>query len=79
VGDTLGLVAEGDRTVDEEMVDKLAELAELDIPLERRATVTDLLDGLLTDANKVNRFMDRRREVGPGVRFDHPELRHEDE
>ena len=67
------------RIVDEAMVDQLAQLAELDIPLERRATVADLLNGLLTDANKVNRFMDGRREVGPGVRFDHPELKQDDE
>ncbi len=67
------------RTVDEAMVEQLARLAQLDIPAERRAQIADQLDGLLSEANKVNRFMDSRREVGPGVRFDHPELKQDDE
>lgn len=69
----------GRRTVDEAMVEQLARLAELDIPPERRPQIADQLDGLLTEANKVNRFMDGRREVGPGVLFDHPELKRDDE
>ena len=70
---------DANRTVDGAMVDQLARLAELEIPADRREQVTDLLNGLLSDANKVNRFMDGRREVGPGVRFDHPELSQDDE
>ena len=73
------MAEDADRTVDEAMVEQLARLAELDIPVERRAQIADQLDGLLGEANKVNRFMDGRREVGPGVRFDHPELKRDDE
>jgi Asp-tRNA(Asn)/Glu-tRNA(Gln) amidotransferase C subunit len=68
-----------DRTVDEAMVEQLARLAQLDLAPERRARVADQLDGLLSEANRVNRFMDGRREVGPAVRFEHPELDLEDE
>ena len=70
---------DANRTVDRAMVDQLARLAELEIPADRREQVTDLLNGLLGDANNVNRFMDGRREVGPGVQFDHPELSQDDE
>lgn len=66
------------RTVTEAMVEQLARLAELELDPERRAAVADQLDGLLADANRVNRFMAARREVGPGVRFDHPGLQDDD-
>lgn len=55
------------------MVEQLAKLAELELDAERRAAIADQLDPLLRDANAVNRFMDARREVGPGVRFHHPD------
>ena len=67
------------RTVTPEMVGQLARLAELELDAERRALIADQLDGLLSEANLVNRFMAERRDVGPGVRFDHPELRQDDE
>ena len=68
-------MAENDeRTVTEEMVEQLARLAELELDAERRSVVADQLDGLLSAANGVNRFMAERREVGPGVRFHHPDL-----
>jgi Asp-tRNA(Asn)/Glu-tRNA(Gln) amidotransferase C subunit len=60
-------------TVTEEMVEQLAKLAELPLDEERRRIITPQLDGLLSEANRVNRFMDTRRDVGPAVRFDHPE------
>jgi Asp-tRNA(Asn)/Glu-tRNA(Gln) amidotransferase C subunit len=63
-----------DRTVDEAMVEQLARLAELELDAERRPAIADQLDGLLRDANAVNRFMDARREVGPGVRYHHPDI-----
>jgi Asp-tRNA(Asn)/Glu-tRNA(Gln) amidotransferase C subunit len=68
-----------DRTVTEEMVEQLARLAGLELDTARRGPLAEQLDGLLTEANRVNRFMDGRREIGPAVRFDHPELRHDDE
>lgn len=68
-----------ERTVTEEMVEQLARLAELELDADRRSLIADQLDGLLADANRVNRFMEGRREVGPAVRFDHPELRRDDE
>lgn len=61
-------------TVTEEMVEQLAKLAELELDAERRTLATNQLDAFLSEANAVNRFMDGRREVGPGVRFSHPEL-----
>lgn len=64
----------GERTVTDEMVEHLARLAELELDAERRSRVADQLDGLLTDANEVNRFMAGRREIAPGVRFHHPDL-----
>ena len=71
-------MADAERTVDEAMVEQLARLAELDIAPERRPALAEQLDGLLSEANAVNRFMDARREVGPGVRYHHPDVR-EDE
>ena len=66
------------RTVDEAKVEQLARLAELEIDPQRRPAIAEQLDGLLREANAVNRFMDARREVGPGVRYHHPET-HADE
>jgi len=57
----------------EEMIEHLSLLAELPLDADRRALIRDQLDGLLAEANRVNRFMDPRREVGIGVRFHHPE------
>lgn len=73
------MAEEGERTVTEEMVEQLARLAELELDADRRSLIAAQLDGLLADANRVNRFMDERRDVGPGVRFDHPELQRDDE
>ena len=56
------------------MVRELAALAELELDPSRVPLIADQLEGLLSEANRVNRFMDSRREVGPGVRFQHPEL-----
>jgi Asp-tRNA(Asn)/Glu-tRNA(Gln) amidotransferase C subunit len=67
-----------ERTVDEAMVEQLARLAELEIDPQRRPAIAEQLDGLLREANAVNRFMDARREVGPGVRYHHSET-HADE
>jgi Asp-tRNA(Asn)/Glu-tRNA(Gln) amidotransferase C subunit len=67
-----------ERTVDEAMVAHLARLAELELDPQRRPAVADQLDGLLREANAVNRFMDARREVGPGVRYHHPEISSDD-
>jgi Asp-tRNA(Asn)/Glu-tRNA(Gln) amidotransferase C subunit len=71
-------MADARRTVDEAMVEHLARLAELELDAERRPAVAEQLDRLLTDANAVNRFMDGRREVGPGVRFHHPDASDDD-
>lgn len=57
-----------------EMVRQLARLAELPLPADRVDAVAEQLDGLLTEANIVNRFMDGRRDVQPAVRFHHPGL-----
>jgi hypothetical protein len=65
---------DGTATVTEEIVQQLAQLAQLELSPERRAAITPQLNELLTEANRVNRFMDSRREVGPGVRFHHPQL-----
>ena len=62
-----------ERTVDEAMVEQLARLAELELDAARGPVVAGALDGLLREANAVNRFMDARREVGPGVRYHHPD------
>jgi hypothetical protein len=67
-----------DRTVDEAMVEQLARLAGLRLDAERLPVVTETLDGLLREANAVNRFMDARRDVGPGVRYHHPDVRPDD-
>lgn len=67
-----------DRTVDEAMVEQLARLAQLDLDPARRAAIADQLDGLLRAANAVNRFMDARRDVGPGVRYHHPDVHADD-
>jgi hypothetical protein len=67
-----------ERTVDEAMVEQLARLAELELNAERLPVVAETLDGLLGEANAVNRFMDARRDVGPGVRYHHPDVHAED-
>ena len=67
-----------ERTVDEAMVRQLARLAELELDAERLPIVAETLDGLLREANAVNRFMDARRDVGPGVRYHHPDVRPDD-
>jgi hypothetical protein len=67
-----------ERTVDEAMVEQLARLAALDLDAERLPVVAETLDGLLREANAVNRFMDARRDVGPGVRYHHPDVHSED-
>lgn len=67
-----------DRTVDEAMVEQLARLAGLALDAERLPVVTETLDGLLREANAVNRFMDARRDVGPGVRYHHPDVHPDD-
>lgn len=56
-----------------EMVAQLALLAELPLPADRREAVAEQLNGLLVEANLVNRFMDERRYAQPGVRFHHSE------
>jgi len=67
-----------DPLVTEEMVEQLALLAELPLEPERRAVVAEQLNGLLEEANRVNRFMDSRREVGLAVRLQHPGLAEEE-
>lgn len=67
-----------ERTVDQTMVEQLARLAELPLDAERLPIVAETLDGLLRDANAVNRFMDARRDVGPGVRYHHPDVHADD-
>jgi hypothetical protein len=56
------------------MVEQLALMAELPLPEHRRPAVAEQLNGLLADANLVNRLMEERRHVQPGVRFHHVEL-----
>jgi hypothetical protein len=67
-----------DQTVDEAMVEQLARLAQLRLGAERLPVVAETLDGLLREANAVNRFMDARRDLGPGVRYHHPDARPDD-
>lgn len=57
-----------------ETVRELARVAELPLADDRVAGVAEQLNGLLVEANLVNRFMDTRREVQPGVRYHHPEI-----
>jgi Asp-tRNA(Asn)/Glu-tRNA(Gln) amidotransferase C subunit len=57
-----------------ETVRSLARVAGLPLPAERVEAVAEQLDGLLVEADLVNRFMDSRRDVQPGVRFHHPEV-----
>lgn len=57
-----------------EMVEQLALLAALPLPADRREAVAEQLNGLLIEANLVNRFMDERRDVQPGLRLHHVEL-----
>jgi hypothetical protein len=66
---------DGTPVVTDEMVRALARLAELELDVDRRAVVAEAFDGLIRDAQEVNRFMAGRRDVGPAVRFDRPELR----
>jgi Asp-tRNA(Asn)/Glu-tRNA(Gln) amidotransferase C subunit len=66
---------DGPHLVTDEMVQELARLAELELDADRRAVVAEAFEGLIRDAQEVNRFMAERREVGPAVRFDRPELR----
>lgn len=54
------------------MVEQLARLAQLPLAEERAAIVAETLDGLLREANAVNRFMESAREVQPGVLYHHP-------
>ncbi len=56
------------------MVRQLARLAELPLPEDRVDAVAGQLNGLLVEANLVNRYMDARRDVQPAVRFHHPGL-----
>jgi hypothetical protein len=55
------------------MVRQLALLAELPLDSYRLPVVAGQLNALLEEANRVNRFMDTRREVGLAVRFRHPD------
>jgi hypothetical protein len=66
---------DGTHVVTDEMVMALARLAEFELDSQRRAVVADAFEGLIRDAQEVNRFMAGRRDVGPAVRFDRPELR----
>jgi Asp-tRNA(Asn)/Glu-tRNA(Gln) amidotransferase C subunit len=56
------------------MVEQLSKLAELELGSERIQIVAEQLELLLVEANAVNRFMDGRRTVQPGIRFHHPDL-----
>jgi Asp-tRNA(Asn)/Glu-tRNA(Gln) amidotransferase C subunit len=66
---------DGTRLVPDEMVEALARLAELELDAERRPVVAETFEGLIRDAQEVNRFMAGRRDAGIAVRFDRPELR----
>ena len=65
---------QGEALIGVEAVRHLARIAELPLADERVADVAEQLNGLLVEANLVNRFMDTRREVQPGVRYHHPEI-----
>jgi Asp-tRNA(Asn)/Glu-tRNA(Gln) amidotransferase C subunit len=65
-------VTEAGSTVDARMLEQLARLAGIEIGPERREAIAAQLDGLLTEADKVNRFMEPRRDAGIAVRFHHP-------
>lgn len=66
---------DGTHVVTDEMVMALAALAELELDADRRTVVAEAFEGLIRDAQEVNRFMAGRRDVGIAVRFDRPELR----
>jgi hypothetical protein len=74
VGEEGEMEASGDgpHLVTVEMVQELARLADLELDSGRRAVVAEAFEGLIRDAQEVNRFMAGRREVGPAVRFDRP-------
>ena len=55
----------------EDIVKALAKLGRLELDESRRLSVTAQLEALLTDANEVNRFMERRVDVAPAVSFRH--------
>jgi hypothetical protein len=57
-----------------EIVRALARVADLPLADDRVDAVAEQLDGLLTEANAVNRFMEPRRDVQPGIRYHHPEV-----
>jgi len=57
-----------------EMVHQLARLAELPLSGDRVGAVAAQLNGLLPEANRVNRYMDEQRHVQPALRFHHPAL-----
>jgi hypothetical protein len=59
--------------VNAETVRSLARVAGLDLPADRVAGVAEQLNGLLVEADAVNRFMDARRDVPPAFRFHHPD------
>jgi Asp-tRNA(Asn)/Glu-tRNA(Gln) amidotransferase C subunit len=61
--------------VTDEMVRALARLAELELDDARVPIVAETFEGLIVEAQEVNRFMAGRRTVGSAVRFDRPELR----
>ena len=60
--------------VTKELVARLAQLTSLGLDGERCAAVAVALDGLLRDANEVNRLMEARRDVGLAVRVHHPHI-----
>ena len=64
----------GEALIGPATVRELARVAELPLADERVDAVAEQLNGLLVEANLVNRFMDARREVQPGVRYHHPEI-----
>jgi hypothetical protein len=66
--------ADGNATlVNAGVVRALARVADLPLAEDRLDGVAAQLDGLLREANAVNRFMAKRRDVGPGIRYHHPE------
>jgi hypothetical protein len=67
---------DGTHVVTGDMVAALARLAEVRITDERRAVVAEAFEGLIRDAQEVNRFMAGRRDVGPAMRFHRPGLPH---
>lgn len=60
--------------VTERTIQEVAALAELPLDDDRAASILPLVRSLHEGANRLNRFMERRREVGPLVQVPLPSV-----